>query len=179
MESKGTLLIELLIVMAVLSLVLTAVVLLHVKGIRIFQVVKEQAIIQKNALGLVNGIANGSGGGRHGLRGAKSIPAAQETDIVFIDKNNDTIRYYLADNTVYKTINGGNDTIFFNFDDEVEVTSIEFQYFNNMDAQLTAPVAVPSDITKVKIIATIKGKETSDSQTTLTLSVKPRNLFQL
>ena len=138
-----------------------------------------ETILQGNVSDLARGMINGIPGGNHGLIGAKSIQTGDDADIIFIDKNDQTIRYYLTADTIYKTIDAGSDTRFFDFNDHVDITSIDFKYYNRSDTELTTPVANPSEITKVKIIATVKGKNENDPEVTLTTSVKPRNLFDL
>ena len=174
---KGQFLIELIIAMAIFAIAMVAMAALSVGGVRLFKTARIETLLQGNASDLAGGMINGIPGGSHGLLGAKSIQTGDNADIVFIDKNDETIRYYLTADTIYKTVNGGSDKRFFDFNDAVNIESINFRYYNRSDTQLSTPVANPSEITKVKVIATVKGKNENDPEVTLTTSVKPRNLF--
>ena len=177
MGYKGQFLIELLIAMAIFAIAMVAMAALNVGGVRLFKTARMETLLQGNASDLARGMINGIPGGSHSLLGAKSIQTGGDENIIFIDKNDQTIRYYLTADTIYKTIDGGSDTHFFDFNEQINIESINLRYYNRSDTQLTTPVADPSEITKVKIIATVKGKNENDPEVTLTTSVKPRNLF--
>ena len=179
MGYRGQFLIELMIAMAILSIAMVAMVALNVRGVRLFKTARMETLLQGNASDLARGMINGIPGGSHGLLGAKSIQTGEDVNIIFTDKNDQTIQYYLTANTIYKTIDGGSDTRFFDFNDQVNIGSIDLRYYNKSDTQLATPVANPSEVTKIKIIATVKGKNENDPEVTLTTSVKPRNLFDL
>lgn len=176
-DKKGGLFIELLIVTVLLSLVMIGITQSYVYGRRIFEQIKLRTAIQREAINLTNHIASGLPGGAHGLVSAKDIQTADDSNLIFTDKNNDTIRYYKTGADVFKTINGGSDTQFFDFDDLVDVDSLEFRYYTRTDAQLATPVGDPSQVTKIKVITTLKGKDTAKPDLTLTVSIKPRNLM--
>ncbi len=177
MGSKGQFLIELVVAMAIFSIAMVAMAALNVGVIRVCKTARVEAVLQGNAGELARGMINGVSGSGHGLLGAKGIHTAEADNIIFTDMNNNTIRYYLTADMIYKTVDGGVNERFFDFNEQVNVESMSLGYYDNTDMQLTVPIADTSKIAKVKIIATVKDKIETDANVSFTVSVRPRNLF--
>jgi len=169
---RGFTLIEVLITIGIMAIIMATIAAIHLKAFRIYHVCRKDMPIQESGQRLINSAINGEAGDM-GLLGAKSITNIAIDDITFVDKNNDSIRYYLdtSAQTIYRTVNGGADEEFFDPNDKVDITSFQLTYYDENE-NITA---VPSDVRRVEISAVINDKN-AQRAITLTSSVRPRNL---
>ena len=171
-SKKGFTLIEVLISIGIMAIIMATIAAIHLKAFRIYHVCRKDMPIQESGQRLINSAINGEAGDM-GLLGAKSITNIAIDDITFVDKNNDSIRYYLdtSAQTVYRTVNGGADEGFFDPNDKVDVTSFQLTYYDENENIAT----VAGNVKRLGISATVNDKN-AQRAITLTSSVRPRNL---
>ena len=170
-NKRGFTLIEVLISIGIMAIIMATIAAIHLKAFRIYHVCRKDMPIQESGQRLINGMINGEAGDM-GLLGAKSITNIASDNITFIDKNNDSIEYYLdtSDQTVYRIIDGDTEE-FFDPNDKVDVTSFQLTYYDEDENIATTS----SDVRRLEISATINDKN-AQRAITLISSVRPRNL---
>lgn len=169
-DERGFTLAELLVAVAMIAFVLTAVVMIESGTLQAYVVGSNKTEVQQNARVALERM------GREIRQTSAALTVATATSLQFADQNTGATTYWLNGNALTRT-SGGTDAVVIG-----AVQALTFAYRDVNNTVLATPVATPANVYRVDITiqtssedAAVVANAVSDTRAELTTTIKLRN----